>query len=250
LKVIKSVLITQSKPETERSPYEDIIRKYNVKIDFFPFIHIEGIPSLDFRKERISILDHSAVIFTSRNAVDHFFRICNESRVNIPETMKYFCVSESTACYLQRYVLYRKRKIFWGNLTFRELMSVLKKHKGENYLLPCTDIAQPETTGILDEHDIKYTKAPIYKTVCSDLSELKEAKYDILVFFSPSGVKSLLQNFPDFQQNETRIAAFGPATTKAVLDSGLRLDINAPVPHAPSMTTALELYIKEANKKT
>lgn len=245
---VKSILVSQPKPETEKSPYFDLAKKCNVKIDFRPFIHVEGVPAADFRKDRINIAEHTAIILTSRNAVDHFFRICTEMRVAVPETMKYFCISESTAYYLQKYVVYRKRKIFHGKQTFADLIDIIKKHKDEKFLLPCSDIHKEEVPDILDEHDIQYTKAVIYRTVCSDLSDLANVNYDVLVFFSPSGIKSLFQNFPDFKQNKTRIAAFGPTTAKAVEEAGLKLDIQAPLPNAPSMTMALEQYITKVNK--
>ncbi len=245
---VKSILVTQPKPETDKSPYFDLAKKYGVKIDFRPFIHVEPIAAKDFRKDRINILDYSAVIFTSRNAADNFFRICVEMRVTVPESMKYFCVSESTAFYLQKYVVYRKRKIFYGKQTINDLMDVIKKHRKEKFLVPCTDIHKQEIFETLDANEIEYTKAVIYKTVASDLSDLANVNYDVLVFFSPSGIKSLFKNFPKFKQNATRIAAFGPTTAQAVLDAGLKLDIQAPVPAAPSMTMALEQYIKKNNR--
>jgi len=246
---VKSILVSQPKPETDKSPYFDLAKKCSVKIDFRAFIHVEGVPAADFRKDRINLADHTAIILTSRNSVDHFFRICSEMRVTVPETMKYFCISESTAYYLQKYVVYRKRKIFHGKQTFSDLIDIIKKHKEEKFLLPCSDIHKEEVPDILDQHKIEYTKAIIYKTVCSDLSDLADVNYDVLVFFSPSGIKSLFQNFPNFKQNKTRIAAFGPTTAKAVEEAGLRLDIHAPTPNAPSMTMALEQYIKKVNKK-
>ena len=245
---VKSILVTQPKPETEKSPYFDLAKKFNVKIDFRPFIHVEPIAARDFRKERINLAEYPSIIFTSRNAADNFFRICNEMRVTVPESLKYFCVSESTAYYLQKYVVYRKRKIFFGKQTISDLMDVIKKHKTDKFLVPCTDIHKQEIFDTLDQHNINYTKAVIYKTVASDLSDLANVNYDVLVFFSPSGITSLLKNFPKFKQNNTRIAAFGPTTAQAVLDAGLKLDIQAPVPSAPSMTMALEQYIKKANK--
>jgi uroporphyrinogen-III synthase len=245
---VKSILVTQPRPETEKSPYFDLAKKCNVKVDFRAFIHVEGVTPADFRKDKINILDHTAVIFTSRNAADHFFRICSEMRITVPESMKYFCISESTAYYLQKYVLYRKRKIFHGKQTFLDMMDVVKKHKDEKFLLPCSDIAKEEGPEILDKFKINYTKAVIYKTVCSDLSDLANVNYDVLVFFSPAGIKSLFQNFPKFKQNNTRIAAFGPTTAKAVKDANLKLDIHAPMPAAPSMTMALEQYIAKVNK--
>jgi uroporphyrinogen-III synthase len=245
---VKTILVTQPKPEGDKSPYFELAKKCNVKIDFRSFIHVEGISAKDFRKEKINILDHSAIILTSRNAVDNFFKLCTEMRITVPETMKYFCISESTAFYLQKYVQYRKRKIFYGNQKFSELMDVIKKNRNEKFLLLCSDIHKDEYPEILDEHQVNYTKAVIYRTVCSDLSDLAEVKYDMLVFFAPSTIKSLFQNFPDFQQNNTRIAAFGSTTATAVKEAGLILDIEAPLPQAPSMTMAIEQYLKLANK--
>lgn len=245
---VKSILVTQPKPEGEKSPYFDLAKKCNIKVDFREFIHVEGISATEFRRDRINILDYSAVIFTSRNAADHYFRMCHEMRITVPETMKYFCISESTAYYLQKYVIFRKRKIFHGKQTFADMMDVIKKHKDDKFLLPCTDIANVEGAELLEKAKIRYAKAVIYKTVCSDLSDLANVNYDVIVFFSPSGVKSLFQNFPDFKQNLTRIAAFGATTAKAVEDANLYVDIKAPNPLAPSMTMALEQYITAVNK--
>ena len=245
---VKSILVTQPKPESEKSPYFDLAKKCNIKVDFREFIHVEGIAATDFRRDRINILDYSAVIFTSRNAADHYFRMCQEMRITVPETMKYFCISESTAYYLQKYVIFRKRKIFHGKQTFADMMDVIKKHKDDKFLLPCTDIANVEGAELLEKAKIRYAKAVIYKTVCSDLSDLANVNYDVIVFFSPSGIKSLFQNFPDFKQNLTRIAAFGATTAKAVEDADLYVDIKAPNPLAPSMTMALEQYITSVNK--
>lgn len=245
---VKTILVTQPKPEGDKSPYFDLAKKCNVKIDFRPFIQIEGIPAIDFRKDKINILDHTAVIMTSRSAVDHYFRMCQEMRITVPETMKYFCVSESTAYYLQKYVLYRKRKVFHGKQTVIDLMNVIKKHKNENFLLPCSDISKEEIADKLEAQKIKYTKAVIYRTVASNLKDLANVNYDILVFFSPAGIKSLFKNFPKFKQNKTRIACFGPTTAQAAKEAGLKLDIVSPNPKAPSMTMALEQYIVTANK--
>jgi len=246
---VKTILISQPKPATEKSPYYDLAEKYKLKIDFRPFIHVEPVEAIDFRQQRINILEHTAVILTSRNAVDHFFRMCEEMRVTVPDSMKYFCISESTAYYLQKYVVYRKRKIFHGNVRFAELIDIMKKHKKEKFLLPCSDLLKPTIPELLDEGKFDYTKAVMYKTVCSDLSDLSDVKYDMLVFFSPSGIESLLKNFPDFTQDETRIAAFGPTTTKAVEEAGLRVDVAAPYPKAPSMSMAIEQYINDKKKK-
>lgn len=245
---IKKILVSQPKPTTPKSPYFDLAEKSNVKIDFRPFIQVEGIDAKDFRKQKINILDHTAVIFTSRTAIDHFFRICEETRVAVPETMKYFCISEATAFYLQKYIVFRKRKIFHSTGKFADLVDVIKKHKEEKFLVPLSDIHKQEIPDLLNKAKVKYTKAIFYRTVSSDLSDIKEIDYDILVFFSPSGIASLFQNFPDFKQNDIVIASFGPATAKAVTEAGLRLDIQAPMPQAPSMTAALEMYIKQQNK--
>lgn len=248
LNKVRRILVSQPKPELENSPYYELAKKYGIKIDFRPFIHVEGIPSLEFRKDKVSILDHTGVIFTSRNAVDHYFRICSEMRVSVPESMKYFCIAESTAYYLQKYIIYRKRKIFHGRQNFVELVEILKKYKDEKFILPCSDILKDEIPSLLDRNKIRYNRATIYRTVCSDLSDIEKMNYDMLVFFSPSGVKSLFKNFPGFKQKGTRIAAFGPSTARAVASNGLHLDVPAPTQNAPSMTMALENYIKVANK--
>ncbi|MBC35034.1 MAG: uroporphyrinogen-III synthase [Bacteroidetes bacterium] len=249
---IKKILVSQPKPaDIEKSPYGDLAKKYKIDIDFYKFIKIEGIAAKDFRKDRVSILDHTAIIFTSRNAVDHFFRIAEEMRVEVPDTMKYFCISESTAFYLQKYVQYRKRKIFYGKQNFADLIEVIKKHKDEKFLLPCSDIHKASMSRMLEENEISYSKAIIYKTVASNLSKVNIDEYDLIVFFSPSGVASLFKNFPEFNQGDsTLIAAFGPTTTKAVKDSNMKLNIAAPTKTAPSMTMAIEEYIlKEVKKK-
>lgn len=246
---VKSILVSQPKPESDKSPYFDLAKKLNIKIDFRPFIHVEGVDAMEFRKQKVSIPDHTAVILTSRNAIDHYFRICEEVRFTVPDSMKYFCISEAIAYYLQKYVVYRKRKIFFGNGQFSDVLDLMKKHKDENYLLPCSDIHKEKYPSMLEENKVKFNKAVLYRTVCSDLSDLEDVYYDILVFFSPSGIESLFKNFPKFKQNNTRIAAFGPTTHQAVKDYGLKLDIPAPVPNAPSMTMALENYIREVNKK-
>ena len=245
---VKSIIVSQPDPNTAKSPYFELAEKYGLKIDFRPFIQVEGVPAKEFRNNRIYILDHTAVIFTSRTAIDHYFRISQELRLTIPDTMKYFCISEATAFYLQKYIVYRKRKIFYGDGRFSDLINVMKKHRDENFLVPLSDIHKQEIPELLDAEGYKYTKAILYRTVSSDLSDLKEINYDILVFFSPSGIKSLFQNFPNFVQNDTKIACFGPTTAKAVRDAGLRLDIEAPTAQAPSMTMALELFIKKNNK--
>ncbi|HPE87413.1 MAG: uroporphyrinogen-III synthase [Bacteroidales bacterium] len=246
---IKNVLISQPQPaDPEKSPYFDLAKKHHLKIDYHKFIKIEGISARDFRKDKVYIQEHSAIIFTSRNAVDHFFRVAEEMRVEVPDTMKYFCVSESVAFYLQKYVQYRKRKIFHGQQCFADLIDVIKKHKNEQFLLPCSDIHKEEIPALLEKNNIAYNKAILYRTVASDLSHLDLDTYDLLVFFSPSGVASLLMNFPDFRQGDTQIAAFGPTTAKAVADAGLTLNINAPTKTAPSMSMAIDEFLK-TNKK-
>ena len=245
---IKSILVSQPKPEGDKSPYFDLAEKFKVKVDFRPFIHVEDVPCKEFRKDKINISDHQAVILTSRNAVDHFFRICEEMRVPVPDSMKYFCMSEAIAYYLQKYVVYRKRKIFFAKQSFDDLLDTMKKHKDNTFLFPCSDIHKQTIPQQLLDNGFKFSKAVLYRTVCSDLSDLKDVNYDVLVFFSPSGIKSLYQNFPDFKQNSTRIAVFGPTTAKAAEDAGLNIDISAPMPEAPSMTMAIEQYIKKNGK--
>ncbi|MDX9769349.1 MAG: uroporphyrinogen-III synthase [Tenuifilaceae bacterium] len=245
---IKKIIVSQPEPQSEKSPYLELINKYNLKIDFRPFIQVDGVPSKEFRQQRIDILQHTAVIFTSRTAIDHFFRICDEVRVTVPETMKYFCITEAVALYLQKYIVYRKRKIFYGQGTFAQLMDVINKHKSEKFLVPLSDMHKAEIPKSLDKAKVKYTKAILYRTVSSDLSDLKDIYYDIIVFYSPSGIKSLFKNFPDFVQGDTKIAAFGPTTAKAVKDHKLRLDIQAPTPACPSMTQALDEFIKKFHK--
>lgn len=245
---VKRVLVSQPKPTTAKSPYFELADRNNIKVDFRPFIQVEGISAKEFRQTRIQILDHSAVIFTSRTAIDHYFRICQELRLTVPDSMKYFCISEATAYYLQKYIVYRKRKIFYGNGRFADLTEVMKKHKEEKFLVPLSHIHKEEIPNLLEKSGYSFTKAILYRTVSSDLSDIKDVNYDVLVFFSPSGIKSLKQNFPEFEQNDTKIASFGPSTAEAVRDAGLRLDIEAPTPQAPSMAMALEHYIKKNNK--
>ncbi|MBU1013516.1 MAG: uroporphyrinogen-III synthase [Bacteroidetes bacterium] len=247
---IKNILVSQPKPlDLEKSPYGDLALKYKLNIEFYKFIKIEGIPAKDFRKDRVNIADHTAVIFTSRSAVDNFFRIAKELRIEVSDTMKYFCISESTAFYLQKYVQYRKRKIFHGKQNFADLIDIIRKHKGEKFLLPCSDIHKVSMSELLDSNEIDYTKAVIYKTVASNLSKLEIERYDMLVFFSPSGIASLFKNFPNYQQNGVIIAAFGPTTSSAIINAGLRLDLSAPTKASPSMTMAIEEYILNESKK-
>lgn len=246
---VKTILVSQPAPETEKSPYFDLSENCKVKVDFRPFIHVEGVDSKEFRQQRIHLPDYGAVIFTSRNAVDHFFRISEETRYNVPDSLKYFCLSESTAYYLQKYVVYRKRKIFHGRQKIDDLIPLIKKHKNEKFLLPCSDILKQDIPDTLSNNGIEFKEAMLYRTVCSDLSDLENVNYDVLVFFSPAGITSLYENFPKFKQNDTRIAVFGATTAKAAEQAGLKINIAAPKPEAPSMTMALEQYIKKNNKK-
>lgn len=246
---IKTILVSQPKPEGDKSPYFDLADKYKLKIDFRPFIHVEGVPAQEFRTQKVNLADFTAVIFTSKTGVDHFFRIAEETRFEVPDTMKYFCISEAVAYYLQKYVTYRKRKIFFGKQTIEDLMDVMKKHKSEKFLLPCTDILRDKIPETLQANNVDFAKAVLYRTVASDLSDLEDVYYDMLVFFSPGGIESLMKNFPDFKQNNTLIAAFGPTTANAVIKNNLRLDVCAPMPNSPSMTAAIENYVKESLKK-
>jgi uroporphyrinogen-III synthase len=244
---VKSILVSQPEPKNGNSPYDTLKTKYNIKIDFRPFIQIEPVSVKEFRSQKIDILSHSAIIFTSRNAVDHLFKIAAAMKIEMPADMKYFCISEQTANYLQKYIVIRKRKIFTGSKTAMDLIEILKKHKNEKFLFPCSNIRRNDIPDFLMENEYDYSEAVIYRTVASDLSDLAEVNYDIIAFFSPSGISSLFHNFPEFEQNKTRIAAFGPTTAQAVRDAGLILDIEAPQPNAPSMTGALEMYIRAAN---
>ncbi|MGO3706597.1 MAG: uroporphyrinogen-III synthase [Mesonia hippocampi] len=245
---VKTILISQPEP-SENSPYFELEEKQKVKIDFIPFIHVEGATSKDVRQQKVDLSEYSAIILTSRNAVDHFFRIAEELRFKVPDTLKYFCQSEAIAYYLQKYVVYRKRKIYVGKRTFPELVPLIKKYKNERFLLPSSDVLKPAIPEALDKLGIKWKRAVFYKTVVSDLSHLEKVFYDVVVFYSPSGIKSLFENFPDFKQNNTRIAVFGNSTIKAAEEHGLKANITAPTPETPSMTMALEKYIKEHNKK-
>ncbi|WP_298520159.1 uroporphyrinogen-III synthase [uncultured Kordia sp.] len=246
---VKTILVSQPEPKIENSPYSRLIDKQKVKIDFRPFIHVEGVSARDVRHQKIDLTKFTAIILTSRNAVDHFFRVAEEMRFKVPDTMKYFCQSEAVAYYLQKYVVYRKRKIYVGKRTFQELSPLIKKYKDESFLLPSSDALKRAVPETLNSLNITWERGIFYKTVVSDLSDLRDVYYDILVFFSPSGIKSLLANFPDFEQNDTRIAVFGNSTIKATTEAGLRVDIKAPTPETPSMTMALAKYIDEVNKK-
>jgi len=246
---VKSILISQPNPSIENSPYLQLKSKRKVKIDFIPFIHVEGMTAREVRFQKIDLSKFSAIILTSRNSIDHFFRVAEEMRFPIPNALKYFCLSEAVAFYLQKYVVYRKRKIYVGGRTFEDLSIQIAKYSEENYLIPSADVLSPAIPKKLDELGVNWIQGTFYKTVISDLSKLKNVYYDILVFFSPSGIESLFSNFPDFQQNNTRIAVYGNSTVKAAKEAGLRIDISVPAPKIPSMSKALDIYIEKANKK-
>lgn len=246
---VKTILVSQPEPKIENSPYFELEEKLKVKVDFIPFIHVEGVSSKEVRQQKVDLSKHTAIILTSRNAVDHFFRVAEEMRFKVPDSLKYFCLSEAVAYYLQKYVVYRKRKIYVGKRTFEELSPLIKKYKNEKFLLPSSDMLKPVIPKTLDKLGVQWKQAVFYKTVVSDLTHLSEVTYDILVFFSPSGIKSLFENFPDFKQNNTRIAVFGNTTIKAAKDHGLTVNIKAPTSETPSMTMALNKYIAEVNKK-
>ncbi|MDR2148202.1 MAG: uroporphyrinogen-III synthase [Tannerella sp.] len=248
--ITKKMLISQPEPSSGKSPYFDIAKKYDVGIVFRPFVKVEPLSSKEFRQQRVSILDYGAVVFTARTAVDHFFKLCEEMRISIPETMKYFCISETIAVYLQKYTIYRKRKIFFGqNGQMDDLAKLICKHPKEKYLIPVSDVHNDDWTASLDVKKVNYKTAVFYRTVHNDFGKNEKFNYNILLFFSPTGIAALLKNFPKFKQKEIVIGCFGPTTTKAALDAGLRVDIEAPTPKAPSMTTALELYLKKEAKE-
>lgn len=245
---VKTILVSQPEPKVENSPYFELIQKHKVKIDFRPFIHVEGVPSKEVRAQKIDLNNFTAIILTSKNSVDHFFRVAEEMRFKVPEDLKYFCQSEAIAFYLQKYVVYRKRKIYVGQKDFVDLSPLIKKYKEEKFLLPASDQLNFDVPQTLNNLKVDWVQGIFYRTVMSDLSDLADVYYDVLAFFSPTGIKSLFKNFPDFKQNETRIAVFGSTTQKEALEHGLRVDIMAPSPEAPSMTMALEKYIAKTNK--
>jgi len=245
---VKNILISQPKPTDETSPYFSIAKKFKVKVDFRTFIAIEGLSVSEFRKQNMDPLKFTAVIFTSKYAVDHYFRICKELRIELPPDMKYFCVSNATAQYLQKYIIIRKRKLFVGNKTAEDLIDVMKKHIKDKFIFPCSDLARTELTSWMRDNKYDVTEAIVYKTVSADLTDVKIENYDMLCFFSPSGIESLFKNFPDFKQEKVRIGVFGPTTAAAAKDKGLRVDIEAPTPSVPSMTAAIEGYLQQCEK--
>jgi uroporphyrinogen-III synthase len=248
---VKKILITQPKPEGEKSPYFDLAKKHSLTLDFHPFIVVDGIIAKEFRKQKIDIVNYSAVIFTSRHAIDHFFRICNEMKVSISQDTKYFCITEAIALYLQKFILYRKRKVFYGaDGSNKSLFDVINKHKdNEKFLYPCSESFDSEITNWLKSNNCEFATPVLYRIVSNDVREVVERNYDVICFFTPGGVKSLLENFPKFKQNGTRIGAFGANTLKAAVEAGLTLDITAPQPKAPSMVSALELFLSTYKKK-
>lgn len=246
---VKKILISQPKPTTDKSPYYEIAEKFHVEIHFRPFIKVERVSVKEFRQQRINIPDYTAIVFTARTAIDHFFSLCEELRITMPETMKYFCISESVALYLQKYIVYRKRKIFFSQTGKIEgLNNAITKHSKEKFLVPLPDQHNGEVTRFLEEKKIDYTESVMYRTVSNDFDKYEPFDYDMVIFFSPAGVQSLFKNFPDFKQGDIAIGCFGSTTAKAVEEAGLRLDCEAPLPGLPSMTAALENFLKENHK--
>ena len=241
---VKTILVSQPEPSSEKSPYNRLQNKHKLTIDFRPFIHVEGVDAKEVRQQKIDFKNYNNVILTSRNAVDHFFRLCKDMRFSVPDSTKYFCLSEAVAFYLQKYVVYRKRKIYVGKGKIRDLEGVLKKFEKETFLFPTSNMLKKDVPDFLNSINLKWTRAVLYRTVVSDLSDLRNVYYDILVFFSPSGIESLFKNFPDFKQNKTRISAYGNSTIKAAEDAGLVVQIKAPTPKSPSMTMAIEQYVE------
>jgi uroporphyrinogen-III synthase len=246
---VERILITQPRPDTDKSPYFDLAKKYSLKLDFHAFIRVEGLSGKEFRKQRIDINEYTAIIFTSRYAVDHFFRICEEMKFKVSQDMKYFCITEAVALYLQKFILYRKRKVFFSaDGSTQGLIDVIGKHKNEKYILPLSDSARNDIGQYLIKHNIKYTDATLYRMVSNDIAEVMQSAYDMIVFFSPYSVQTLFEYNPEYKQNGTIIGAFGPTTSKAVEDSGLNLHVKAPAPNAPSMVSAMEIFLAELNK--
>lgn len=247
---LSSILITQPRPDTDKSPYFDLARKFNLKLEFHPFIRVEGLSGKEFRKQRVDINEYTAIIFTSRNAVDHFFRICEELKVKVSQEMKYFCITEAVALYLQKFILYRKRKVFFSADGSTEgLLEVIGKHKNnEKFILPTADNGKTDINQFLTKNKIEFAEATLYRTVSNDIAPVMQENFDLIVFFSPFSVQTLFEHDPAFKQNGMLIGAFGPSTSKAVEESGLRLDIKAPAPNAPSMVSALEKFLEENQK--
>lgn len=244
---IKSILVSQPAPN-ESSPYLEMAKKEKIKIDFRPFIHVEGVDAKELRSQKIDLAQYTGIIFTSKNAVDHYFRLAEEMRFTVPDSMRYICQSEAIANYLQKHIVYRKRKISFGEKTFADLLPLFKKFPSEKYLLPAADVLSPDVVKVLDSAPIEWTRATMYRTVCSDLTDISVKEYDMLVFFSPQGIRSLGKNFENFEQKDTKIAVFGTTTEQAAKEAGLRVDVMAPSKETPSMTMAIEKYIRQMNK--
>ena len=246
--MVKKILVSQPQPSSDKSPYFDIARKFGVEIVFRPFIKVESLSPREFRAQKIEILEHTAIVFTSRHAIDHFFHLCKEMRVSIPEDMKYFCITETVALYIQKYVQYRKRKVFFGTTgKINDLLPTMVKHKNEKYFVPVSDVHTDEIHNLLESKKLQFNEGVMYRTVSNDFAEDEPFDYDMLVFFSPSGISALLKNFPNFKQGDVGIATFGVHTAKAAKDAGLTVQIEAPTPKYASITTALYDYIKEVN---
>jgi uroporphyrinogen-III synthase len=245
---VKTILVSQPEPSSEKSPYKRLQKKLKLTVDFRPFIHVEGATAKEVRQQKIVFGEFDNVVLTSRNAVDHYFRLCKEMRFTVPDSTKYFCLSEAVAFYLQKYVVYRKRKVYVGEGRINDLEAVFKKFNKETFLFPTSDQLKKDVPDFLDHLGLKWQRAILYRTVVSDLSDLRDVYYDVLAFFSPSGIESLFKNFPDFKQNKTRIAAYGNTTIKAAEEAGLEVQIKAPSPDSPSMTMALEQYVDKVNK--
>lgn len=244
--MIKKILVSQPKPASEKSPYFEIEAKQDVQFTFHPFIKIEGLSSREFRQQKIKILDYTAIVFNSRHAIDYFFTLCKELRVQLPEEMKYFGISETVALYIQKYIPYRKRKVFFGSTgKWADLVTVMAKHKTENYLVPLSDVHSDEVTTMLDAKKLKHKECVMYRIISNDYPANEPFDFDMLVLFTPAGVESLIKNFPDFKQGDMRLACFGPATKKALEEAGFRVDLSAPTPEARSMTAAIEQYLEK-----
>lgn len=244
---IKSILVSQPAPN-ESSPYLEIARKEKIRIDFKPFIHVEGVDAKELRTQKIDLSHYTGIIFTSKNAIDHYFRLAEEMRFAVPDSMRYICQSEAIANYLQKHIVYRKRKIAFGEKNFADLLPLFKKFPTEKYILPASDILSPDIQSVLEASGIDWTKATMYKTVSSDLSEIQIEEYDMLVFFSRQGISSLRENFENFKQDKVKVAVFGATTEQAAIDAGLRVDVMAPSKETPSMTLAIEKYIRNLEK--
>jgi uroporphyrinogen-III synthase len=246
---VKTILISQNKPEPgKKSIFDDIAAKYKLKLDFRSFIQVDAVPGRDIRRNKINILNHTAIIFNSKNAVDHFFRVVEELRVELPQDMKYFCLTEGIGMYIQKYIFLRKRKVFYPKTNLEnDFLTLILSHKTEKYLFPCSDIRKPTIPDFFKKHKLIFEEATFYKTVSADLSDLEEVFYDVIVFFSPADIKSLFDNFPNFKQNATRLAAFGESTQRAIIETDLICNIPAPTKDNPSIVKALEIYIKTVN---